>query len=210
VTLLDSHRAASRRLSRSVRRQAWLPGTAGTRSRFAGTVAESADRWATGHGKDELTRISHNYDVFSSALRLYLKAAKGDPVTREIRDPATGRIIERQTPSVVLAEHPPDSPERARANWREAKARLLSIKAEVDAELRRLEEARQICLQLPEARRDVANAEAAVADLFAERPRIAADLDRCRANVDAAGVEHVRRRDVASVFANTQTTDLAS
>jgi hypothetical protein len=129
------------------------------------------------------------------SFRLYLKAAKGDPVTREIRDPATGRIIERQTPSVVLAEHPPDSPERARANWREAKARLLSIKAEVDAELRRLEEARQICLQLPEARRDVANAEAAVADLFAERPRIAADLDRCRANVDAAGVEHVRRLD---------------
>jgi hypothetical protein len=53
-----------------VRRQAWLPGTAGTRSRFAGTVAEPADRWATGHGKDELTRISHNYDVFSSALSL--------------------------------------------------------------------------------------------------------------------------------------------
>ena len=68
--LLDSHRAASRRLSRSVRRQAWLPGTAGTRIRFAGTVAEPADRWATGHGKDELTRISHNYDVFSSALSL--------------------------------------------------------------------------------------------------------------------------------------------
>jgi len=55
-----------------VRRQAWLPGTAGTRSRFAGTVAESADRWATGHGKDELTRISHNYDVFSSALSLHV------------------------------------------------------------------------------------------------------------------------------------------
>jgi AAA domain len=129
------------------------------------------------------------------SFRLYLKAAKGDPVIREIRDPGTGSIIERQTPSVVLAEHPPASPERARANWRAARARLLSIKAEVDTELKSLEEARQICLQLPEARRDIAGAQAAVADLFAKRARIAANLDRCRANVDAAGVKHVRRAD---------------
>jgi hypothetical protein len=128
------------------------------------------------------------------SFRLYLKAAKGDPVIREIKDPGTGRIIERQTPSVVLAEHPPASPERAKANWREARAQLLSIKAEVDAGLKSLE-ARQICLQLPEARRGIASAEAAVADLVAKRSGIAANLDRRRANVDAAGIEHVRRLD---------------
>ena len=129
------------------------------------------------------------------SFRLYLKAAKGDPVIREVTDPGTGRIIERQTPSVVLAEHPPAPPERAKANWREARARLLSIKAEVDAELKSLEEARQICLQFPEARRDIPSAEAAVAELVAKQSRIAANLDRCHANLAAAGVERVRRVD---------------
>ena len=129
------------------------------------------------------------------SFRLYLKAAKGDPVIREIKDPGTGRIIERQTPSVVVAERPPASPETARANWRHARARLLSIKAEIDAGFKSLEEARQTCLQLPEARRKVATAKAAVAELIAERSKIAANLDRCRADFDVARAEHVRRVD---------------
>jgi hypothetical protein len=54
-------------------------------------------------------------------FRLYLKAAKGDPVVREIKDPDTGKIIERRTPSVVLDEKPP-SPQGAKTNWRKARA----------------------------------------------------------------------------------------
>ena len=53
-------------------------------------------------------------------FRLYLKAAKGDPMVREIKDPNTGKIVERRTPSVVLLEKP-SSPEAANGNWRRAK-----------------------------------------------------------------------------------------
>lgn len=56
-------------------------------------------------------------------FRLYLKAAKGDSVVREIRDPGTGKLIERQTPSVVLSENPP-TPQSARNNWTKARAPL--------------------------------------------------------------------------------------
>jgi hypothetical protein len=81
-------------------------------------------------------------------FRLYLKAAKGDPVVREIKDPDTGKIIERRTPSVVLDEKPP-SPQCAKTNWRKARARLFALKSEIDAELKAFEDVRQLCLQLP-------------------------------------------------------------
>jgi hypothetical protein len=128
------------------------------------------------------------------SFRLYLRAAKGDPVIREIKDPETGRIMERQTPSVVLAEHPP-SPIVAKAKWREARARLLSIKAEIDAELKSLEEGRQICRQLGQARHDAAAQETTVAELIPKRSSIAADFDRCRAELDRAVADHDWRLD---------------
>jgi hypothetical protein len=127
------------------------------------------------------------------SFRLYLKAAKGDPVVREISDPKTGRIMGRQTPSVVLAEHPPASPASARANWQEAKARLLSLKRQIDAELQRLEETRQTCLQLVQARSDVAKEEAGFTALVAQRSTVSAKVDRCHANFEEAGAEHGRR-----------------
>lgn len=97
-------------------------------------------------------------------FRLYLKAAKGDPVMREIRDPDTGKIVERRTPSVVLLEKPP-SPQVAKGNWRRAKERLLALKREIDAELKALEDIRQLCLLLAEIRRNLANSETALHQL---------------------------------------------
>ena len=117
------------------------------------------------------------------SFRLYLRAVKD----------GTGQIADGQPPTVVLAERPPASPGIARANWAEARARLLSIKGEIDAELKSLEEARQICLQHVEARRAAERAEAALADLIAKRPGIAANLDRCRVAIDRAEGEHVSR-----------------
>lgn len=101
-------------------------------------------------------------------FRLYLKAAKGDPVVREIKDPDTGRIVERRTPSVVLSEKPP-SPSEAKGNWRKAKERLLALKREVDEELKALETIRQLCLRLAEAQRKLVDDEAALKQLNVRR-----------------------------------------
>ena len=103
-------------------------------------------------------------------FRLYLKAAKGDPVVREIRDPNTGKIVERRTPLVVLLEKPP-SPEAAKGNWRRAKERLLTVKREIDAELKALEGVRQLCLRLAEIRRNLAASEAEMHQLRARQPQ---------------------------------------
>jgi hypothetical protein len=117
------------------------------------------------------------------SFRLYLGAAKD----------GKGRAADGQTPAVVLAERPPTSQEIARANWAQARARLLSLKGEIDAELKSLEEARQICLHHVQARRGAETGEAALADLIAKRAEIAANLDRCRVAVDHGKGEHVSR-----------------
>lgn len=116
-------------------------------------------------------------------FRIYLKAAKGDSVVCEIKDPDTGRIIERRTPSVVLAENPP-SPQTAKPNWRKARARLLDLKSKVDAELKALEGVRQLCIQLAEKRRDVAKKEAALAASIMQRPTLEATISSCRADLE--------------------------
>jgi hypothetical protein len=126
-------------------------------------------------------------------FRLYLKAAKGDRVIREIKDPETGRIIERQTPSVVLIEKPPPSPQIAKVNWEEARARLFALNCEIDTELKALEEARQLCLQLAEARDEVAKEEASIAALEAQRPTLDAYVYRCDADLENASGGHARR-----------------
>jgi hypothetical protein len=84
------------------------------------------------------------------SLRLYLKAAKGDSVLREIKD-EEGRVIRRETPSVVVKEMPP-SPEQAKAQWTKARAAFRAIKVDVEAELQKLESVRHTCLQLSPAR----------------------------------------------------------
>jgi hypothetical protein len=114
-------------------------------------------------------------------------------VVREIKDPETGRIIERRTPSVVLIEKPPPSPQIVKVNWEKARARLFGLKREIDAELKALEEARQLCLQLAEARDEVAKGEASLAALEAQRPTLDAYVYRCDADLKNASGEHARR-----------------
>jgi len=92
------------------------------------------------------------------SLRLYLKAARGEPVFREVRD-EQGNIVSREIPSVVTREIPP-TPEEARANWKKARHRFQSLKADVEACLQQLEDARQTCLRLAPAMRAVQAAEA--------------------------------------------------
>jgi hypothetical protein len=126
------------------------------------------------------------------SFRLYLKAAKGDPVIREIKDPKTGRIIERKTPSVVLDERPP-SPTVAKTDWQAARERLLALKREVSAELIALEEKRQLCIQLAQACHDVAREEANASALVAQQPELDANTGRCRDDLEIARGEHARR-----------------
>lgn len=89
-----------------------------------------------------------------NGFRIYLKAAKGDSVVIEIKDDG-GRIIERKTPQVILDEKPPESASAANAAWAKARRRFLALKAEIEAELQALELARQECLRLPEAERQL-------------------------------------------------------
>jgi hypothetical protein len=118
-------------------------------------------------------------------FRLYLKAAKGDPMVREIKDPDTGKIVERRTPSVVQLEKPP-SPQAAKGNWRKAKERLLALKREIDAELKALEDARQLCLRLAEIRRNLADNEATLYELNARLQQVETHKSCAQAQVHDA------------------------
>jgi hypothetical protein len=121
-------------------------------------------------------------------FRLYLKAAKGDPVVHEVKDPRNG-TIERRTPSVVLAERPP-SPQVAKANWRTARERLLTLKRTIDAELAALEQVRQLCRRLAEAKRDIAEKESSLSALTVQLTSLEASLSHSEGRVDAARHEH--------------------
>ncbi|MGX5858280.1 AAA domain-containing protein [Dyadobacter jiangsuensis] len=80
-------------------------------------------------------------------FRTYLRAAKGDSVVREIKDPVTDKIIKREIPVVVQLENPP-SPETARANWSKARSKFLALKVDVEKELTVIEEIRIMNRQL--------------------------------------------------------------
>lgn len=120
------------------------------------------------------------------SLRLYLKAAKGDAVVREVTD-ESGRVIRREIPTIVKTESPP-SPEEAKVHWRTARARFKTLHTEVDAELRSLEAVRQTCLKLPPAREAVRSTQEALdaaASLKAERARGVADALGARQAAEA-------------------------
>lgn len=91
------------------------------------------------------------------SLRLYLKAAKGDSVLREIKDDA-GNVVRREVPTVVEAESPPD-PAQAKTNWQKARSRFESLQSEIEADLRSLELIRHVCLRLTPARSAVREAQ---------------------------------------------------
>lgn len=76
------------------------------------------------------------------SFRTYLRAARGDNVRIDIKDPRTGEVIDRATPSVVILEKP-NSQDAAVTAWQTARARFLSLKKTIDAELASIEALRQ-------------------------------------------------------------------
>ncbi|HEX7782739.1 MAG TPA: AAA domain-containing protein [Sphingobium sp.] len=132
-------------------------------------------------------------------FRTYLKAAKGDPVIQEIRDPETGKIIERRTPPVVLAEQPP-SPAFALRNWHKARDRLLALKQTVDGRLAALEAVRILCVRLAETRKAIARDETELAQTRSRRPDIEADCADRQIDVENAARVHGER--IAAIAAH--------
>ncbi len=126
------------------------------------------------------------------SFRLYLKAAKGDSVLLEIKDPETGEILERRQPGVVLAENPP-LPEASRTNWQKARTRLLESNAAIEAELKSLEEVRKLCLQLAESCYNLQVEETSLAQLAAAQKMIEERIVSLRVDLENASNEHRRR-----------------
>ncbi|WP_035709015.1 DEAD/DEAH box helicase [Niveispirillum irakense] len=124
-------------------------------------------------------------------FRLYLKAAKGDPVVREITDPDTGKIIERRTPAIVQLERPP-SPAAAKTQWKKARARLILLKQEIDAELKGLEEVRQLCFSLTDAKRALSETQVALERLYAKRFEPEQRVSECQSTLAGARESHER------------------
>jgi hypothetical protein len=135
-------------------------------------------------------------------FRLYLKAAKGDAVIREVKD-EEGRVIRRETPSVVSRERPPVSGTALQA-WKRARVRFNDLHREVTTELAALEVVRQTCLKLAAERRALHDAETALPPLILqhglarrqeERDRIPlADAAAGRDRSTAVVAEHQRSR----------------
>lgn len=121
------------------------------------------------------------------SLRLYLKAARGDPVVRMRKD-AEGEVVSREVPAVIEAEHPP-SPEEARVNWRQARARFTALKEEVDAQLRSLEAIRQTCQKLATSRAEDHAAREALAAAGSVKAERQAAIARALGVIKAAKAE---------------------
>jgi len=130
------------------------------------------------------------------SLRLYLKAAKGDDVTREVKD-ESGRLIRREVPTIIQAECPP-TPEQAKGNWRKARGNFKALKSEVETELSSLEAARKICLQLVPARSTVstirAEKETAASAKIARDTAVASASSARRSSEAAAKTARQRER----------------
>jgi hypothetical protein len=123
-------------------------------------------------------------------FRTYLKTAMGHSVLIENRDPATG-VVEKRTPEVVVREHPP-TPQQAKENWPKARTRFLTLKAEIDAELRALEEVRHLCLALEASRCQLANKERELESLQAERDEFATTVETLHKERDQASARHAQ------------------
>lgn len=138
-------------------------------------VTEAVETWGLiaavlGNAKNRSEFQKNLWWDTDNALRLYLKAAKGDSVVRETTDAAGN--LRREIPTIISKESPPSAAE-AKVNWQKAKRRLLEVHKEIDGELKLLEQLRQICLQLNAARKALPINEAkhisAVSELEAAR-----------------------------------------
>jgi AAA domain len=148
------------------------------------------------------------------SLRLYLKAAKGDSVIREIKD-ADGKVIRREVPNIVLAESPP-SPEQAKKNWATTRNKFRVLKAEIDRELATLEKARQDCLLIGPHRESLrlaiqfrVEAELEKAKCIASEANVFSKFGAAQLELDAANTEELAKLSerpgwIARVFKTTR------
>lgn len=154
------------------------------------------------------------------SFRLYLKAAKGDSVVREVTDEA-GRVVRRETPTVIVEEKPP-TPEQAKVRWKKFRAAFKAVKNEVEAELQKLEVLRNKCLQLPISRRALEQArrsceEASAVFANSKTTLSLAESALAHARQEAEGAEALERQAftrrpgwVARIFRTKAFTDWQS
>lgn len=134
------------------------------------------------------------------AFRHYLKAAKGDSVVREVKDPDSGKVIERHTPAIVAAERPP-SPKTAQSTWRRIRGQFLDLQADVEQSLAAVESVRQLCLTrttksaaLTQSIRDRETVASELAGVEEHSDACIDDVAACRAALDAANFSVRRHR----------------
>ncbi len=121
------------------------------------------------------------------SLRLYLKASKGDSVVREIRDD-DGHVVARETPTVVKTENPP-TPELAVKQWHAARRSFSNLYSSVREELGALEQVRETCLELADARKEASIAQADQTTASDVESACRLDLDQKVAAMQAAEFE---------------------
>lgn len=134
------------------------------------------------------------------SLRLYLKAARGDSVVREIKD-GDGNLIGREVPTVIAAEAPP-LPEQAKHNWRKARRAFQTLRGEVERGLEHLEQVRQMCKQRAPAQRALEAAEQEQETAHAALDQHSAELStaaalRSAAEAHAQGASRLERQGFA-------------
>ena len=129
-----------------------------SRRNEAGELIEGDDTWGLiaavlGNAQNRAAFQQAVWWDDDCSLRLYLKAAKGDAVVREIRDDE-GQVVRREVPAIVTAEMPP-SPEEAKRNWRKARDQFRQLRAEIDEQFGQIEDVRRMCLEVLEVRESV-------------------------------------------------------
>ncbi|MEX2128122.1 MAG: AAA domain-containing protein [Xanthobacteraceae bacterium] len=91
-------------------------------------------------------RFAFRQNAWSDAdygLRTYLMEASGNPQSIEVKDPKSGRVIEKRKPYVVSAEKPPASAHAALERWRFARNKFIEASRKIDERFTILEKARQ-------------------------------------------------------------------
>jgi len=164
-----------------------------TDSDDANATAIAADTWGLiaavlGNARNRAAFQQSFWWHDDRGFRIYLKSAKGDSVVRELVDPDTGSI-HRRTPAVVYLERPP-SPLEAKANWRKARTKLLTLKKEIDGELKALENIRKLCFRLRDTRLELAKTAIDLEALTSKLPALEVSIARAQEHVAGAYAKH--------------------
>jgi len=88
-----------------------------------------------------------------AAMRIYLKAVKGDDVSIKKIDKKTRKVIESREPAVVINEDVPENPHIALQKWKQAKRKFINLQQEIKNDLKALEELRCLCQRMQKERK---------------------------------------------------------